>query len=70
MYPKKFEKKLVLNKLTISNLERSETHLVKGGAPLTITCTACDTIKVTCVQITCDPNYACDQPITEPEYCW
>ena len=43
MIPKKFEKKLVLNKKTIVNLGNYELGKVKGGEPATVQWSDCCT---------------------------
>jgi hypothetical protein len=67
MKAKNFEKKLVLNKKTISHLESSELDGVRGGWTRNTcyyTCLPCDTALQTCLcpvfqteYETCDPGW-------------
>jgi len=76
MKPKDFKKKLLLNKKTVVNLNKSEKQNVNGGAPETLvgTCSCyepCDTLGNTCAtycgtcELTCDTcNLTCDATCT------
>jgi hypothetical protein len=68
MKSKTFQKKLVLNKKTVTNLNNGEMGDAKGGhLTLNYTCRPCDTIQ-TCDQICC-PTFLCDtDPFTDR--CW
>lgn len=71
MKPKKFGKKLTINKKTIANLGYSKMTKVIGGAhdtvPLTCdTCNTCITV-CTCDTCTCDTN--CEQWTCCPRTC-
>jgi natural product precursor len=59
MKPKKFDKKLTLNKKTISNLANGEMNDVYGGRPHTYQPCTNGTACVTC---TCDPTWYPRQP--------
>jgi hypothetical protein len=53
MKTKKFEKKLALNKQTVSNLNKSQMNGINGAGPTTnITCEFCDTV-VSCEETLC-----------------
>lgn len=61
MKNKKFEKKLHLNKRTITNLGQNDQEWVKGGGPVL---TEDPTICVTC---TCECTFTCTCVCTNPE---
>jgi natural product precursor len=65
MKTKKFHKKLVLNKKTISNLKDKEMRVVGGGFTIgscAYTCPLCDTFLKTC--------FRCPDIQTEYETCY
>lgn len=62
MKNKKFEKKLHLNKRTITNLGKSDQEWVKGGDPLTVDPTICQTC-------TCPYTYTCTCPCVNTCIC-
>jgi hypothetical protein len=53
MKPKKFNKKLALNKKTIANLNNREMAVAIGGITQSITFTRCETCRRDCTK-TCD----------------
>ncbi len=67
---KEFNKKLTLNKKTITNLNPVDLGAVKGGVTVDtdITCKFCDTLLFSC-EVTmcprCFPSFFCTQEDTE-----
>lgn len=61
MKPKKIKAKLSLNKLTISNLEKSN---VKGGAPVTYWCS-----QLCSENPGCDTRADCGNTVNQPYLC-
>jgi natural product precursor len=45
---KKFEKKLVLNKKTISNLEHKEMNDIRGGSVIIVCTNSCSVLIICC----------------------
>ena len=59
MKEKRFTKKLVLNKKTVSNLDKLEMANLKGGAFTDSILPGCVTNEMYCTVASCDP-YLCD----------
>ena len=72
MKPKKFEKKLALNKRTIATLDGSQMKVVKGGTFFTVVNT-CQFFKCKvgiATLVTCDYTCAACDTIRTCDDCW
>ena len=56
MKTKKIEKKLVLNKTTISRLDDRQLGKIKGGFSWVWTCAPCDTLWNSCIRCVIIPT--------------
>jgi len=59
MKSKKIEKKLVLNKTTISRLDDRQLEKIRGGASYVWTCEPCDTLWNSCIRCLITPTNPC-----------
>lgn len=59
MKPKKSKKKLVVNKLTVSNLDMAQQKNIKGGLTWTCQCTEVNTCDCAWTGSPCISFYAC-----------